>query len=524
MLQARDLTQGQDIPVLSLKGLSKTFPGGQRALHDAHLDVLPGEIHGLLGQNGSGKSTLIKVLAGFYAPDPGGELLINGSRVSLPLAPGQFRRLGMSFVHQNLALANTLSVLDNLRVGRYRTGPMWKIEWRHESERVAQALDPFGLHLDPETQVSELSESQRAIVAIARALQEIENRESGVLVLDEPTAYLSGGALQTLFEAMRKVARSGTSILFVTHRLEEVLEVTERVTVLRDGAVAGVARTTDVDEGDLIEMIIGRRMTDFYPAAPSPSHDTVMSLRQMSGGFAEQISFELKQGEVLGLTGLIGSGFEEVPYLIMGTRAATAGELQLGGKPVRLADLTVRDRIDLGIGLVPANRTRDGGVASLTVLENVTLPTISKYFRRLLLDHREERQDVGRLLQEFEVRPPDPDKIFGTLSGGNQQKAVLAKWLATGPKVLILHEPTQGVDVGARKQIFRQIRDATAQGCSIVLASLEYEDLAHLCDRVLVFRNGRIVSELADENLTEDRIVEQCYRGELTAAPMQPKA
>jgi ribose transport system ATP-binding protein len=303
-----------------------------------------------------------------------------------------------------------------------------------------------------------------------------------------------------------------------------VLEVTERVTVLRDGAVAGVARTTEVDEGYLIEMIIGRRMTDFYPAAPPPSQGLVMSLHGMSGGMADQVSFDLKQGEVLGLSGLIGSGFEDVPYLMMGTQLATAGELQLGGKQIRLSDLTVRDRIDLGIGLVPANRARDGGVASLTVLENVTLPTISKYFRRFLLDHHAERQEVNHLLEEFEVRPPDPDKVFGTLSGGNQQKAVLAKWLATRPKVLILHEPTQGVDVGARKQIFSQIRDATTRGCSVVLASLEYEDLAHLCDRVLVFRNGRIVSELAGENLTEDRIVEQCYRGELVTAPSPPKA
>ena len=523
MLQEQQPAPVQDVPVLSLAHLSKTFPGGQRALRDAHLDVLPGEIHGLLGQNGSGKSTLIKVLAGFHAPDPGGELLINGIGVSLPLAPGQFRRLGMSFVHQNLGLATTLSVLDNLRVGRYRTGPMWKIRWRHERERVAQALSRFGLHLDPETLVSGLSESQRAIVAIARALQEIEHRQRGVLILDEPTAYLSGEALRTLFEAMREVARSGTSILFVTHRLEEVLEVTERVTVLRDGAVAGVARTTDVDEADLVEMIIGRRMTDFYPAAATPSQEVVMSVRQMSGGFAEQVSFDLFRGEVLGLTGVIGSGFDDVPYLMMGTQPVKSGALKIGEKQARLADVTVGDRIDMGIGLVPANRARDGGVASLTVLENVTLPTISRYFRRLLLDHRSEREDVVRLLQEFEVRPPEPDKVFGTLSGGNQQKAVLAKWLATSPRVLILHEPTQGVDVGARKQIFRLIRDATARGCSIVLASLEYEDLAHLCDRVLVFRNGRIVSELNGDNLTEDRIVEQCYRGELPPDHTQPQ-
>jgi ribose transport system ATP-binding protein len=505
-------------PVLQLDGLSKTFPGGQRALRDVHLDVLPGEIHGLLGQNGSGKSTLIKILAGYHSPDAGGQLLIDGSPVTLPVAAGQFRRLGLSFVHQNLALANTMSVLDNLRVGRYRTGPMGKIRWRHERQRVTDALSRFGLLLDPETQVSTLSSSQRAIVAIARALQEIEHKDRGVLILDEPTAYLSGGALRTLFDAMREVTRSGISIVFVTHRLEEVLEVTDRVTILRDGAAVGVKRTADVDEDDLIEMVIGRRMSEFYPALPAPSQDLVMSLSQASGPSVGPVSFDLFKGEVLGLTGLIGSGFEDVPYLIMGTQAATAGELQLKEKHVGLTELTVRDRIDMGIGLVPANRARDGGVASLTVRENITVPTISTYFRWLHLDLRNERIDVSLLLQKFDVQPPDPEKVFGTLSGGNQQKSVVAKWLATTPKVLILHEPTQGVDVGARQQIFRQIRDVTTHGCSILLASLEYDDLAHLCDRILVFRNGRIVSELSGENMTEDRIVEQCYRGDGAAA------
>jgi ribose transport system ATP-binding protein len=500
-------------PIVALENLSKTF-AGQKALRSVDLAVLPGEIHGLLGQNGSGKSTLIKILAGYYEPDPGAALAVNGRPINLPLHPGEFRRLGMSFVHQNLGLVDTLSVLDNLRVGRYRSRFFWKVNWRHERRRVRQALRRFGVEVDPDKLVSDLPESTRAIVAIARALQELEGHEVGMLILDEPTVYLSREAVDTLFNAVREVARGNISILFVSHRLEEVLAITDRVTVLRDGAVAGTAVTSEVNEDDLVEMIIGRRMTDLYPAPPEPGVKRVLGARNVSGDVVEGASFDVYEGEVLGLTGLIGSGFEELPYLLMGTAPSREGHLILGEKTVALDRMSVRGRIDAGMTLVPANRGRDGAALRLTVAENVSLPKVSSYFRNLLLNHRTERNDVLRLLHDFDVRPPQPGKIFGTLSGGNQQKAIMGKWLSCRPNVLILHEPTQGVDVGARKQIFQQIRNATERGTAVLMVSLEYEDLAHLCDRVIVFRDGRMVSELSGASLTEDRIVEQCYRGE----------
>jgi ribose transport system ATP-binding protein len=499
-------------PVISLKNLSKDFGGGRRALDAVDLDVRPGEIHGLLGQNGSGKSTLIKILAGYHAPEPGAELRVNGESVALPIAPGKFRELGMSFVHQNLGLADDMSVLDNVRVGRYERGVGWRIPWRLERRRVRDALSRFGLKVDIDAPISSLSEGTRAVIAIARAVEEIEGAERGLLILDEPTPYLPRDAVTRLFEAMRTVASENLAILFVSHRLEEVHEITDRVTVLRDGKVVGTVDTAGLDPADLIEMIVGRRLEDLYPDPPAVGQKRLLSVQNLSGALVRGLDFELNAGEILGLTGLLGSGFEEVPYLLIGALPPMSGELTFEDRVRQASRMSVRDRIDLGMVLVPANRERDGVAVGLTVGENVTLPRISNYFRRFLLDRRSERRDVMELLRRFDVRPPDPARLMGTLSGGNQQKAVLGKWLATNPRVLVLHEPTQGVDIGARKQIFAQIREATDHGCAVVLASLEYEDLAHLCDRVLVFQAGRVTSELPRRELSEDRIVEQCLR------------
>ena len=498
--------------VISLRNLSKDFGGGRRALDGVNLDVLPGEIHGLLGQNGSGKSTLIKILAGYHAPERGAELYVNGEQIALPVAPGQFRDLGMSFVHQNLGLSDTMSVLDNVRVGRYRHGFGWRIPWRTERRRVREGLRRFDLEVDLDALVGDLPQGTRAVIAIARAVQEIEGFDRGLLILDEPTPYLSRDAVGRLFEAMRHVAAEGIAILFVSHRLEEVHQITDRVTVLRDGRVVATADTAGLDADDLIEMIVGRRLEDLYPDPAPTTQKRTLGVRGLSGAIVQGLDFDVHAGEVLGMTGLLGNGFEEVPYLLMGTLQPFSGEFLFEDRTREAKRLSVRDRIDLGMVLVPANRERDGVASTLTVGENVTLPRVSDYFRHLLLDRRSERREVNEILHRFDVRPPDASRPMATLSGGNQQKAVLGKWLSTNPRVLVLHEPTQGVDIGARKQIFAQIREATEAGCAVVLASLEYEDLAHLCDRVLVFQGGVVTSELPRRELSEERIVERCLR------------
>ena len=506
-------------PVLSARGFSKTF-SGKTVLRDLDLDVLPGEVHGLLGENGSGKSTFIKILAGFHAPDDGASLAVGGKPVSLPLDPREPHLLGLSFVHQDLGLVPEMTVLENLRVGSYETGFGWRIRWRRERGRVREALRQFGLdHVSPGAEVGSLREVERAMVAIVRAFERLKGLERGVLVLDEPTAYLPRDGVERLFDAIRTAARSGFGILFVTHRLEEVRALTDRVTILRDGEHAGTADTASLSERELIERILGRSLGELYPSAHQVRGELALSARDVSGSLVNSFSVDLHRGEVIGLTGLLGMGQEQVPHLLFGSQRARGGEVLLGGKTYELHRLTPRRAIDAGIALLPANRLREGAAQAATVVENVTLPTVGRYFTGGLLHHRRERRAVGERLREFKVVPPEPNRLFASLSGGNQQKALLAKWFSTRPQIFLLHEPTQGVDIGAKQQIFGQIRDLAQAGGAVIIASTEYEDLAHLCDRVLVVRDGDVVAELRGADLTEHRIVEQCFASERAAEP-----
>jgi len=497
-------------PVLAVEGLSKAF-GATQALDGVSLDVLPGEVHALLGQNGSGKSTLIKILSGYHQPDAGG-ISIRGERVRLPLPAGELRRLGVAFVHQDLALVETMSVLENLRVGRYETGRGRRILWRRERARARELLRRFDFDVDPNAPVSSLSQTERVIVAVMRALQDMEaGGGSGLLVLDEPTSALPVEEVGTLFAAVRQVTAAGSGVLFVTHDVDEVFRISDRVTVLRDGRLVATLERAWLDHQALVKLIVGRELVDLYPPSSGGGEGTVLEVRGLSGEHTAGVSFSVRRGEILGLTGLIGAGHDEVPYLVYGATAASAGEIELDGRP--LGRPAPQRSKQAGIALLPTDRQRLSGIPGATVKENITLPDLGSFRRRRGLDHRRERTAVERVLHAFEIRPNDPERPLSTLSGGNQQKTVLARWLRLEPRVLLLHEPTQGVDVGARSGIFQILREAVERGTSVVYASAEYEDLAHVCDRVLVFRRGRIVSELSGESLRHDVIVSHCYGG-----------
>lgn len=512
--------------IIVIRGLGKSF-AGRPALEGVDLDVRRGEVHGLLGQNGSGKSTLIKILAGVHDPDSG-SLLVNGTPVDLPIRPDHTRDLGMSFVHQDLGLVPMMTVMENMRIGRFEHNVWGRVDWRQERQAAQKALQRLDLDVSPDAKVASLSEVNRALVAIARALDGlVSNEQGGLLVLDEPTVYLPRDGIDRLFRAVRRIAELGGGVLFVTHRLEEVGEICNRVTVLRDSRKVGTVETAAVDASQLVEMILGRSLEDLYPEPHLAPGEVRLAVRGLSGAGVHEVSFDLSRGEILGLTGLVGMGFDAVPYLIFGARPAASGELTIDGARLSGSDLTPYTATRHGLALLPANRTRDSGLGSATVCENVTLPVLPSYFRGGRLRQREELRDVTGLLHGFEVNPPDPARRLSTLSGGNQQKALVAKWLQRQPLVLLLHEPTQGVDIGSRKQIFQLIRDTADRGCAVILASAEYEDLAHLCDRVIIFRHGRAVSELRGSTVTRERIVEQCYRSDpppIAANALRPLA
>lgn len=497
-------------PVLRVEQLSKSFVG-RTVLSSVSLAVHAGEIVGLLGQNGSGKSTLIKVVSGYHRPDPGSVVEVNGVRLDHGATAATVHSLDMAFVHQNLGLFDASSVLDNLMANRWvKQGG--HIRWRALRRTARRLLDDFGLDVDLDTPVGELAQGDKAVLAIARAVGELAHAPTGLLVLDEPTPYLARAEVQRLFSAMRSAAARGIGILFVSHRLDEVRDVTDRVVVIRDGSVSADRRTEDVDDDELVRLIVGREISGFYPDAATATGAPLLTVRNLQPAHGHRVSFELRRGEVLGMTGLLGSGFEHVPYVLAGDRPGTPGQMSVGDVTLDVAGLTPSEAIARGLALVPADRARLGVCAGRSVGENITLPWVDRLVRGWRLDRAAERAEVDALLQRFDVRPHDPDAPIETLSGGNQQKTVLARWIANEPDILLLHEPTQGVDVGARQQIFTVIREAVTAGMSVLYCSLEYEDLAHLCDRVLVFRDGQVVAELAGGEVDADRIAEISLR------------
>lgn len=493
-------------PRLRLENVSKTFIG-TRALSDMTMSIGPGEIHALVGQNGSGKSTLIKILAGYYAPDSG-TLAMSGRVRKLPLTPQSAAEMNLRFVHQNLGLIASTTVLEAVRAGEWR--PLRPIVWRREERMVTALLAELGADISPRDLIGQLAPSQRAIVAIIRALQDIKGTES-VLVLDEPTASLNRVDAARLFTALRRLRDAGHSILFVSHRLDEVLAVCDHVTVIRDGRDVLEARAADLDEETLVRAIIGRDVDNLYPGRATPKEQTALELNDLSGEVIRRLSLTMHRGEIVGITGLAGMGQDELPYLIFGAQPRQAGTVLMAGSTMGSA--RPRHSVAAGIALVPADRETAGSIRAASVGENLTMGVIRRFFRGGFLRERMERSYVGALLHEFDVYPPRTDFAFGALSGGNQQKALLAKWLQSTPSVVLLHEPTQGVDVGSRKQIFRIIRRTADHGAAIAIFSVEYADLAHLCNRVIVLRDGAVSVELGGAGMDESQILQACMKG-----------
>ena len=503
--------------LLRLAHLSKRF-GGTKALDDVALEVSGGEVHGLLGHNGSGKSTLIRVLAGYHAPEPGGEMWLRGVRLRLPLRPGQFRSLGMAFVHQDPALLPALTVTENLRIGALAgRADLSRVDWAAERRAVAALLDEFAIDCDPAARVERLRPWQRPLLAILRAVDEMRRlaRGTGLLVLDEPTAGIGDAGVERLFAVIRRVTTAGFGVLFVSHDLDEVLTITDRVTVLRDGRVAGAGVTAALGRTQLVEMIVGRAL-DHARAGPAAVIAPLAEARGISGSGVRDVSFAIGAGEILGATGLIGAGHAELGALLAGARPARTGALHLAGQDLALSGFTPRRAMAAGIAYVPAERLRAGCVGEMTVAENIALPVLRRLAPRGWLTRTAMADNAAALARQFDIRPPDPAIPLERLSGGNQQKALMAKWLQLRPRLLVLEEPTQGVDVGAREQIFAAIRDWAASGAAVLVLSGDHEQLALLCGRVLIFRHGRVATALTGADVTEERMGHECF-GSLAA-------
>ncbi|MDI6024758.1 sugar ABC transporter ATP-binding protein [Corticibacterium sp. UT-5YL-CI-8] len=497
MSVAEVISVAEDLrPVLIAKGITKSFPG-VLALDNVDFNVRAGEVTALLGENGAGKSTLIKMMAGFYAPDRG-EITVDG--VVLSPDPSSAHRVGVATIHQDAHLVPAMSAAENIMLGRWPTRYGW-LNKRLQKERAARALARVAPHLNPSTPAGRLSSADQQLVEIARAISE----DSKVLIMDEPTTSLSPPEIDRLFNVVEDLKSKGMSIVFVSHWLEEVFRIADRVTVLRDGRLIGTRPISELDHDKVIRMMVGREVRDTI-LTKRPVGDVVLKVSKLTReNVLENISFEVRAGEIVGMSGLVGAGRSELAAAIFGIDPYDSGSVEIGGIAVSPND--PKAAIEAGVGLVPEDRRQQALVGLMSVKSNITLSLLDRISSFGFLSMAKEQAIADREIRALAVKTPSSKTRVSTLSGGNQQKVVLARWLARKPKLLILDEPTKGIDVGAKSEISELILRLAEGGMAILLISSELPEILTLTDRVLVMRSGRISASLPKEQATAETIM-----------------
>ena len=488
--------------LLSAENLTKSFAGVQ-ALRRGAIDLRAGEIHALVGENGAGKSTLIRIIAGALSPDSG-SLTIGGHPVT-EFSPVAARELGVSVIYQQPALFPDLTVIENLALGLESPSLWRRIDWTARRKRAVELLDRVGAVIDPDSIVSSLSMPQQQLVEIARAL----GRSARILILDEPTASLSEREVGNLFRILRELRRQGLAIVYISHRIEEIFALADRVTVLRDGETVLTESIEQTDRVSLIRMMVGREIEAVFPKREVAIGETILRVDNLSSSAAglSNISLELRTGEILGLAGLVGAGRSELARCLFGLHSIDAGSIWIGGEPKESLIHSPADAIEAGIAYVPEDRRRHGVIQELSIVRNGSLAVLPRLTRRGLLDQARERQLAAFYAERLRLRADTLYANVSTLSGGNQQKVALARWLATNPSILILDEPTQGIDVGAKAEIHRLMGELAATGMAILMISSELPEILGMCDRIAVMRGGRICATLERSEATPERII-----------------
>jgi len=510
-----DLTTGPQAGVaLAVRSVSKTY-GATRALRDVSFEVGKGELHALVGGNGSGKSTMVKILAGVVASDPGGSVTVFGREVDAnAVTPHLARAAGLHFVHQDPAVFPDMTVADNLFLGGpFPVARAGHISRRGQRRAASEVLSRFDVQVSPDELMAGLSASKRTMVAIARALKDQEELHSGILVLDEPTASLPEHEATALLDTLRLYAKAGQSVIYITHHLDEILSIADTVTVLRDGRHIVTRPEQGLTEAQLIEYIIGRSLAEVYPAAgAAPSGGTALELRGVSAGPLDDVELTVRSGEVVGIAGLLGSGRSSLLHTIFGDRPMRAGTMLLDGEPVHFG--RPADAMRAGIGLVPEDRANEALFGDQTVRENLSAASTAEFVRHGRLDTAAEGAEANRLITELGIKAGSPEQPVSVLSGGNQQKVIFARWLRRRPRLLLLDEPTQGVDVGARAEIYQLIRKAVSFGAAVLIVSSDFEELAGVCDRIAIVRRGRLAEEVTGPSIDPTRLSELIFARE----------
>ena len=485
--------------IVEMKGIGKSFPG-VKALTGANLSVKKGEVHALVGENGAGKSTLIKILTGAYQKDEG-SIVFDGKSVDIK-SPHHSKRLGIQAVYQDITLAMHLAVGENFFLGNLPRSSPFTVDWKKVYAESGKLLESLGLKINPRTLLKDLPIAKQEMVAIAKAMHE----KSKLMIFDEPTALLANEECEELYRIIDRLKSDGIGIIYISHRLEEIFRICDTVTVLKDGAYVDTLATKDTDENRIISLMVGRKIEEMYSIERHPTEEVVMGVRNLSrkGVFAD-VNFDLHRGEILGMFGLVGSGRTDIVSSIFGAALTTTGTVSVFGKASRIRK--PRDAIKLGISLLPENRRVQGLALPLSVKINTNLAIYMKISRLGVINARKEKENADRYVRELATKTPSIDTVVRNLSGGNQQKVVIGKWLASQSKIMIFDEPTVGIDVKTKSEIYKLLEKLTRDGTSIILISSYLPEVIGISDRIVVISEGRQMGIVGTKEATEERIL-----------------
>ncbi|NMB88540.1 MAG: sugar ABC transporter ATP-binding protein [Chloroflexi bacterium] len=486
--------------ILELRNISKRFSGVE-VLHGVSFSLRPGEVHALLGENGAGKSTLVKVMTGIHQPD-GGEIYLNGERVTFDDTLAS-RQAGITAIYQELSLFPDLDVAENIFIGRQPTTRAGRIDWKTLYREAGRLLDSLGVQLDLKQKARSLSIAQQQMVEIARAF----SVNARILIMDEPTSALTLNEVSDLFKLVRRLRDEGTAITFISHRLEELYELADRVTILRDGYYVDTRPIQGVERDELIRMMVGRTISNLFPKQDVPAGETVLKVKNLTrSGVFRNISFELRKGEILGMAGLVGAGRTDVARALFGVEPATSGSIEIEDREVKIT--SPEQAIRMGVAYVPEDRQAHGLIPPMSIVANISLPLLKEYATAGWVKERDERSSTYEAARQMELRAKNMWQKARELSGGNQQKVVLAKWLATQPRILILDEPTRGIDVGTKAAVHALMSKLAAEGMAILMISSELPEVLGMSDRVLVMREGQITAHFTRQEATQEKIIQ----------------
>lgn len=490
--------------ILELRGICKSFPG-VKALDSVNLKLRPGSVHALCGENGAGKSTLMKIINGIYKMDAG-EIYYKGERLT-PKSPKDMLEIGVATIHQELSPILDMTIAENIFIGREPVTRTGMIDWKRLFANTQTLLDEFHLSYDPKVLLRSLTVSDIALIEIVKAI----SRDASVVIMDEPTSSITESEVHVLFENVKRLQQKGVGIIYISHKMDEIFEICDEVTIFRDGQWVHNCPISEIDKNGIIKKMVGREITDQFPKTPVPIGDAVLELTGFTGDRFQDVNFTLRAGEIVGFSGLVGAGRSELFRAVFGLDRKKSGQLKLEGREATFAN--AQQAIDAGILMASEDRKREGIVLCRSIRENITLSSLKNIEKAGFLNLRQEKENVDGMVKKLSIKIASAENPVSSLSGGNQQKVVLAKWLLRSPKVLILDEPTRGIDVGAKYEIYKLMCELAGQGVAIVMISSEMPEILGMSDRIVVMSQGKLTGELARSDASQENIMELAVKG-----------